>query len=77
LFIYSNKNEQFNDKKKATTTLFELINKFNVNFQSLSSFQKIFWTFNCEKVQIMLLLLLKNECDAIALGSNQVEVEVQ
>ena len=25
----------------------------------------------------MLLLLLKNECDAIALGSNQVEVEVQ
>jgi hypothetical protein len=25
----------------------------------------------------MLFLLLKNECDAIALGSNQVEVEVQ
>jgi hypothetical protein len=38
---------------EARTTLFELINKFNVNFQTLSSFQKIFWTFNCENIDIL------------------------
>jgi len=34
-------------------TLFDLINKSNVNFQSLSSFQKFFWTFNCENIDIL------------------------
>ena len=38
---------------EARKTLFELINKSNVNFQSLSSFQKMFWTFNCENIDIL------------------------
>ena len=38
---------------EARKTLFDLINQSNVNFQSLSSFQKIFWTFNCENIDIL------------------------
>jgi hypothetical protein len=36
---------------KARKTLFDMINKSNVNFQS--SFQKHFWTFNCENIDIL------------------------
>ena len=38
---------------EARKTLFDLINKSNGNFQSLSSFQKNFWTFNCENIDIL------------------------
>ena len=45
---------------EARKTLFDLINKSNVNFQSLSSFQNKLWIFNCENIAILNLNLNLN-----------------